>query len=212
MKTIYCISGLGADERVFDKLRIHGATLEYLQWLVPKKDESIESYGSRMSLKVKDRDPILLGVSFGGIMAIEIAKQIRLRQIILISSVKSKDELPPWMRLCGKLRLHALLPPRSPKWFGAIADNYLGAATEEEKLLAKKFRQTVSPVYLHWAIDKVINWQNTTSPSTIYHIHGSDDKTFPIRNVHPTHIIKDGGHFMVLNRADEIAGIIENII
>jgi pimeloyl-ACP methyl ester carboxylesterase len=212
MKKIYCISGLGADETVFDKLKIRGIVLQYLKWLIPEKNETIENYSSRMSLQIKDENPVLMGVSFGGMMAIEIAKQKQTKKIILISSVKSQKELPPWMRFCGKLNLNLLMPARSPKWFSPIADNYLGVANADEKLLAKNFRKAVSPVYLHWAVDKVIKWQNVIQPTTIYHIHGTLDKTFPIKNIQPTHIIKNGGHFMVMNKADEISAIIESII
>ena len=212
MKKIYCISGLGADERVFDKLKINGAVLQYLKWLMPEKNETIENYSRRMSLQIEDENPLLMGVSFGGIMAIEIAKQKKTQKIILISSVKSQSELPKWMRLCGKLNLNLLIPLRSPKWFTPIAEKYLGVANADEKLLAKSFREAISPVYLHWAVDKVIKWQNTIQPSTIFHIHGTHDKTFPIKNIRPTHIIKNGKHFMVMNKADEISAIIESII
>jgi pimeloyl-ACP methyl ester carboxylesterase len=212
MKKIYCISGLGADERVFDKLRIRNVSLQYLKWLTPEKNETIERYSSRMSVQIGDENPLLMGVSFGGMMAIEIAKKIQTQKIILISSVKSQTELPSWMRICGKLNLNVLMPPRSPKWFSPIADNYLGVETADEKILAKNFREANSPVYLQWAIDKVIKWQNTIQPSTIFHIHGTHDKTFPIKNIHPTHVIKNGGHFMVLNRAVEISAIIESIL
>src|SRR5579862_4896717 len=212
MKKIYCISGLGADEKVFDKLKIHGVVLRYLRWLTPEKNETIENYSIRMSLQIEDENPVLMGVSFGGMMAIEIAKRKQIQKIILISSVKSQKELPAWMRFCGKLNLNFLMPARSPKWFDPIADIYLGVANADEKLLAKNFREAVSPVYLHWAVDKVIKWKNAIQPTNIFHIHGTLDKTFPIKNIQPTHVIKNGGNFMVMNRADEISAIIENIV
>jgi hypothetical protein len=212
MKKIYCISGLGADERVFNNLKIRDVSLQYLPWLVPGKEESIESYAARMSSQVDEQNPLLLGVSFGGMMAIEMAKLRQSQKIILISSVKSHHELPEWMKVCARLNLQSLIPGRSPQWISPIADYYLGARTEEEKILSKDFRQTVSPVYLHWAIDKVINWKNAVEPSTIYHIHGTHDKTFPISYVRPTHIIPNGEHLMVMNRASEISVIIERLL
>src|SRR5580698_4340909 len=212
MKKIYCISGLGADERVFDKLRIEGVVLHYLKWLTPQKNETIENYSDRMGMQIADENPVLMAVSFGGMMAIEIAKQRPVQKIILISSVKSQKELPAWMRTCGRLHLNFLMPVYSPKWFSPIADSYLGAENSDEKALAKHFRKTVSPIYLYWAVDKIINWQNNTRPSDIFHIHGTHDKTFPIKNIFPTHIIKNGGHFMIMNKAGEISSIIEGIL
>ncbi len=212
MKKIYCISGLGADERVFQNLHVPGVNFEYIKWLVPRKGESIEDYATRMNASVEGDHPVLMGVSFGGMMSIEMAKQKPVQKIIIISSVKSHEELPPWMKITGKLHLNALIPERSPQWFSQFADFFLGAENEQEKILAKHFRNNVSSDYLHWAIDKVIKWQNTQQPGPIFHIHGTLDKTFPIRNIQPTHVIKNGGHFMVMNKADEISAIIEGII
>jgi pimeloyl-ACP methyl ester carboxylesterase len=212
MKKIYCISGLGADQRVFHNLKIDNAHFEYLSWITPAKNESIEDYAFRMSLQVKENDPVLMGVSFGGMMSIEIAKIKTVQKLILISSVKSIGELPAWMKVTGKLKLNLLMPPRSPQWMSPIADNYLGVTSGEEKTLAKSFREIVSPDYLHWAVDKVLNWQNTDHPAPIFHIHGTHDKTFPIRNIRPTHAIQNGGHFMVMNKADEISAIVKGLL
>jgi hypothetical protein len=212
MKKIYCISGLGADERIFHKLTIPGHILQYLQWLNPEKKETIESYSRRMGLQIEDEDPLLLGVSFGGMMAIEIAKYIPTQKIIIISSIKSRSELPEWMKISGKLNLNALVPPRSPKWISPFTNYYLGAKTEEEKKLAENFREIVSPVYFHWAIDKVINWQNQFQPASVFHIHGTHDKTFPIKNVQPNYVVQNGEHFMVLSRAAEISEAIKNAL
>jgi pimeloyl-ACP methyl ester carboxylesterase len=212
MKKIYCISGLGADHRVFHNLKIDNVHLEYLQWLTPVKKESIEDYALRMSFQVLEKDPVLMGVSFGGMMAIEIAKIKAVHKIILISSIKSYAELPGWMKVTGKLKLNLLMPPRSPQWMSPIADNYLGVTSGEEKILAKNFREIISPDYLHWAVDKVINWQNTDRPAPIFHIHGTHDKTFPIKNIRPTYAIQNGGHFMVMNKADEISAIIKELL
>lgn len=38
------------------------------------------------------------------------------------------------------------------------------------------------------------------------------DRIIPIRNVEATHLIKNGGHLMVLNRAKEIEEIILKIL
>ena len=213
MKRIYCISGLGADERIFSKLKIAGVELKYLQWFIPEKNESIDSYAKRMSLQIDDESPVLMGVSFGGMMAVEIAKHIPAQKIILLSSIKSHKEMPRWMKLCGQLKLNKIAPARRPfKWMAGFENNFLGTQSKEEENLANEFRQTIDPIYLHWAIATITNWKNEIVPSNIFQIHGTNDKTFPIKNIRPTHIIYNAGHFMVMNRADEISLLIAEII
>jgi pimeloyl-ACP methyl ester carboxylesterase len=211
-KTIYCISGLGADERVFDNLKLNGHELKYIPWLQPHKKEKIQHYASRMAASIKHELPILLGVSFGGMVGIEIAKQIQLKKLIIISSIKSTGELPRWMKVAGKIRLNKVLPTKSYKFTEKIDNARLGVSTEEEKIMVRAYRKKADPVYLEWAIHQVLNWKNEWQPDNIFHIHGDKDKIFPVKKLTPTHIIKDGTHMMVYNRAKEVGDCIEQVL
>jgi pimeloyl-ACP methyl ester carboxylesterase len=139
---IYCISGLGADERVFSKLKLPEVQFLYLKWLIPLKAERIEAYAKRMcgqmSLPGGDQVPagplILMGVSFGGMMAIEMAKHISVAKVILISSVKSRRELPAGIKLAAALGLYRLIPSRQAAWMRSIGNYFLGAEEEEIRL------------------------------------------------------------------------------
>lgn len=211
MNQLHCISGLGADERVFSKLRIPEAVFTPLQWIQPQKKERIEAYARRMIGQVHTEHPIFLGVSFGGMMAIEMAKLCPGAKVILVSSVKSREELPGWMRMAGILGLNKLLPRTPPRW-DRLESEFLGTETEEERLLVREFMKTADPVYLRWAIGQVINWRNEWQPSSLHHIHGTNDHTFPLKNIKATNIVPGGGHFMVMNRAKEVSEIIRSIL
>lgn len=208
-KTIHCISGLGADEKVFDNFRLHGHQLQHIPWLEPHKKETIQSYAKRMAAFIKGDSPVLLGVSFGGMVGIEIAKQVSLRRLIIISSVKSTGELPGWMKIAGKMQLNKLLPTKSYKISEKIDNNRLGVTTEEEKIMVRAYRKNANPVFINWAINQVLNWKNDWQPENIIHIHGDRDKMFPIKKVSATHTIQGGTHMMIYNRAGEIGGFIE---
>ena len=94
LKDIYCVSGLGADERVFQKLKLEGYQPIHIRWVEPENKESITDYAKRLTEQIKSDEPILIGLSFGGIIAIEIAKQINTKKVILISSTKNQQEVP----------------------------------------------------------------------------------------------------------------------
>ncbi len=212
MKKIYCISGLGADERAFAKLHIKGYELVHLSWMLPLQRETIEQYAKRMSEHIEDDNPILMGLSFGGIMSIEIAKHVSAEKVILISSVKSSNEVPGWMKIVGKLRLNRLMPLRQYKILEPLQNYNLGATTLEEKEMAKYFRQNVSQKYLDWAIDKVLNWKNNWQPSSLYHIHGNADRLFPIKNIKTDFVINKAGHLMIMNRSKEVNQYLNTIL
>lgn len=218
MHHVYCISGLGADKRIFCKLQVPDTSFHFIQWEQPATNESIVAYAERLARQIKHDHPVLIGVSFGGMMAIEISKLIAVDKVILISSIKSFSELPRWMKICGKYKFDRILPSkplhtiRPLKALRPIQNYFLGTESEEEKTIANQFRDTVDPVYLRWSINQVLNWQNTWQPVSMYQLHGEKDHIFPIRKLSPTHTVRGAGHFMVMNKHKEINEILNKII
>lgn len=208
-KIIYCISGLGADEKIFAKLQFTtGYRLKHIPWLKPGKNESIADYATRMRQSIDEELPILLGVSFGGIMAIEIARQIAVKKLILVSSVKSTLEIPAWMRWAGRWKINKMVPIRSYKFTERIDNSRLGVSNEEEKEIARYYRRNADPVYLKWAVNQVLNWKNDWLPEAVLHVHGNRDKIFPVQKISNVAVIQEGTHFMVYNRAGEVSAVI----
>ncbi len=212
MKTIYCISGLGADERAFSKLKIEGYELKMIHWLMPQGKESIQEYATRMRSAIDEENPTLMGLSFGGMLCTEIAKQVAVKKIILISSIKSSKELPSWMRIVAMLRLNKIVPLKSTKLTQPIQNKMLGVQSAEEKALVACFRREVDLPYTNWAVNQAINWKNDWQHPNLYHIHGDKDNMFPIKNIKCSCTIKNGGHFMIMNRADEVSQYINSIL
>lgn len=214
MKRIYCISGLGADHRVFENLGCDELEMVPVKWMDPIQNESMHDYAVRMADQIRDENPVLLGLSFGGMMAIELSRILQVQKIFLISSIKSGSELPRWMSLCGKFHLEKYLPDRQIgtvkplRLLRPIQNYFLGVTNEREKKIANEFRDTVDPVYLKWSLHQVLTWNNREWPKQIIHIHGDKDHIFPIKKVKPDYTIRGGGHFMVMNRYEEIRKII----
>lgn len=209
MAHIYCISGFGADEKVFKYLDFGSNVVHFLQWTTPKKSETIEEYASQMASLITEPDPVIAGLSFGGMMAIEIAKQMNTQKIFLISSIKSKSEKPFYMKLGASLHLNEWLPLRPYPFLDRIENYNLGIQTDEERALVRDYRRNLDLAYSDWAIDQILHWDNEWVPDNIVHIHGSNDHIFPIKYVEPDVTVKDGGHFMIMNKAAEINKIIK---
>jgi len=211
---IYYISGLGADHRAFDKLdfvKQHQAN--YLPWLRPtQKRESIESYAQRLAKKIKGEKPILVGLSFGGMVAMEIAKIIDVERVILISSCKTKKELPPQIKMAGQLGLDNLVPMSLVKNSKPMMHSFLGTKTDAEKAIADDFINQLDEDYLSWAMRRISRWKNTEIPCPVTHIHGDKDLLLQHSFVEADYIIKGGNHFMIYNQADEINAILKLIL
>ncbi len=211
-KPIYIFSGLGADERIFHRLDLSGFSTRFIQWEIPLKRETIENYARRLMNQITTDRPILVGLSFGGLIAIEIAKQIETEKIILIASAKTRNEIPSFYRGGGKLKIHKLLPTHFLKEKNVLTNFISRGSSDSDRQLMKSIFAGTNPVFLRWAIDQVVNWSNETIPENTTHIHGTKDRILPFRQVACDIKIEDGGHLLTLKNADEISLIMRKII
>jgi pimeloyl-ACP methyl ester carboxylesterase len=207
-KELYIFSGLGADERVFRELDFKGFSTTFIKWIIPFANESIENYAKRLLDQIKTTKPTLIGLSFGGIMAVEVSKHIETEKLILISSAKTKHEIPFYYRFAGKVGLHKLLPTGILKTTNCVTIWLFGTSSNGEKLLLKQILNDTDSTFLKWAVDKIAKWSNSMQPKNIFHIHGTHDRILPFSFVKCNLAIKNGGHFMTLNKADELNNIL----
>lgn len=182
-KELYVFSGLGADERVFVSLNFSEFNTTHIRWIEPKKRETIESYAARIRSQIKTKNPILLGISFGGMMAVEVAKQIETDKVILISSAKTKHELPSYYRFSGKLRLYKIIPTWILKSANMVVYWFFGVQSKSDKQLLKDILKDTEPRFFKWAIDQIARWKNETLIENQVHIHGTNDRIIPLKNV-----------------------------
>jgi pimeloyl-ACP methyl ester carboxylesterase len=211
-KHLYLLSGMGADERIFRYLSFPADyTVHYLDWLPPIPEETFPEYAARMAARIEHEHVTLVGVSFGGMLSLEIARQRPIQKVILISSIKTTGEKPSylgWVRKTGLLQLLRLPDSIIFTRRKGLVKLFLNAETAEEHELLAEYMKKTAYGYLRWGIRAVVNWQNDFIPSSLVHIHGGKDKTFPLRLIKADYVIPTGGHFMVYNRAAEINEIL----
>ena len=167
-KELYIFSGLGADESVFQRLAFSGFQTTFIKWTVPHDKETIENYATRLTDQITSTKPILIGLSFGGLIAVEVAKQIDAEMVILIASAKTRKEIPFYYRLAGQVGLHKLLPTKLMKSASFITNWFFGTSSTFERQLLKQILLDTDPIFLKWAIDKIVRWKNNTRAKTYF--------------------------------------------
>lgn len=210
---VYFISGLGADRRVFKNIQLPPQYQSvYLDWIPPLKNETLAHYALRLAKDINASESFsLIGLSLGGMIAVEIASHLKPAHTILISSIPSSNHLPKYYRLLGKLQLHKFLPVSVVKQTSLIKRLFSAETREDKKMLESMIRNMDVP-FMRWALGAVLNWQFANSDKSIFHIHGTYDEILPVRLTKPTHFIRKGGHLMILNRAAEINRILAEIL
>ncbi len=210
-KTIYLIPGVGANDIIFENLDLTGYEVVHLKWPKHKKHEQLETYVKKLLPQIKkDTQPILIGMSFGGVVAVELAKLINPYKTILISSIKTYHERPLKLLFLNSLKFHRLVPGRLVVEFRFWMRWLLGKLSTHDLALIDRMIADIDIEFNEWAVDKVINWKNEEVPENLTHIHGTRDRIFPHFYVKDAIWIKGGTHFMVVNRAKEISKIVRN--
>lgn len=209
MKTIYFFSGLGADSSVFKKIRTKGHQVVHLDWITPLKGETLNHYAQRLGAAVQPIGGIYVGLSFGGLVAQELATVKRPDHLILLASVRSPKEYPFHIRV---LKPFGFLVPRNIKLFSGIIAWFMGAQTQRSQELLRRFIDQVDPVFAQWAVRRVLAWKGCKVKAPITSIHGDSDKIFPAVSAKPDHIIPAAGHFFTIDHALELNEILEPLL
>lgn len=211
-RKIYIISGLGADERVFRKLIFPGFSVCHIPWIAPLRRESLEGYAKRLSESICEPDPIIIGLSFGGMVAAEMASNKTNARLIILASAKNRFEIPWYYRLAGKLRFDRIVPSKLLGESGRIPEWLFGVSTKEDRILLRNILSDTDPVFLKWAIHTIVNWKRKQPVQHFLRIHGTADRILPVRYVKSDCLISGGGHFMTITHAEEINQILMTVL
>jgi pimeloyl-ACP methyl ester carboxylesterase len=215
MIKVYLISGLGADSRLFKNVVLPaGYEVVLVDWLIPNSTDTLTTYSQNIIHEYSiNENSIVIGVSLGGMISVEIAKQVKLDKVILISSIKTDSEAPWYFKFFRSLPVYKAIPGKLMPHVGFLIKPMFGNMNANDLQLFKSMLRNSSPVFLKWAMRAALYWKNNIVFSNLYHIIGDNDMVFPYKNIkNPTAIIKGGTHIMVFDKADEINKLLTEIL
>jgi pimeloyl-ACP methyl ester carboxylesterase len=213
MSKVFVIPGLGADSRAYNKIDLSTYEVIKINWLEPDKTDTLKTYAQKLILQYNITPlSVVIGNSLGGMLAIEIAKILPIKKTILISSIKTIDEVPayfPWFRA---LPVYKLIPGKLMTSMGFMIRFVFGKMNKADAWLFNDMLKKTSPKFMKWAMGATVNWDNKTIPQNVYTITGDKDDVFDYRRINDPIIVKGGTHIMIFDRADEINKILNGIL
>jgi len=197
---VYFMPGLAASSAIFERISLSEAIFEtiLLEWEIPLDNETLSQYAKRIASKVTHPNPVLVGVSFGGILVQEMAQFIDARKVIIISSVKTNLEFPKRMKVAKATKAYKLIPTNLFANIESLSAFSFGSKINQRLKLYEKFLRVRDKRYLDWAVEQVILWERTVADEGVIHIHGDEDDVFPIKNIQNCIVVKGGTHVMIL--------------
>ncbi|RWY54303.1 alpha/beta hydrolase [Mucilaginibacter gilvus] len=215
MTKVFLIPGLGADTRLYKNIVLpSGFERLPVDWVTPGVLDILTTYGQKLvkHYNIQSGD-IVIGDSLGGMIAVEIAKQVKLQKVILISSIKTADEAPWYFKLFQKVPVYKPIPASIMTKVGFMVKPIFGDMAAGDLAIFQSMLANSSPVFLKWAMHAVLYFNNTESIPNLFHIIGDKDQVFPWKKIKdPTAIIKGGTHIMVFDRATEINKLLADIL
>jgi pimeloyl-ACP methyl ester carboxylesterase len=200
---VYFMPGLAASSTIFEYITLPEDQFEMvlLEWFLPENKETLQQYALRMTKQIKHENPVLIGVSFGGILVQEMSTLIPTRKTIIISSVKSNKEFPARMLLAKKTMAYKLIPTSLLANIETLVRYAFGENIVAKRIkLYEKYLSLREKSYLDWSIENVILWSRSKPDEKVVHIHGDKDGVFPIDKIKKCIVIKGGTHIMIINK------------
>lgn len=200
---VFMLPGLTRGYPVLDGLLQRVPNSQAVPLVDPLPRERLPAYAERLGNEIP-ADSVIVGVSFGGIAASEIAKTLKPRGLILISTVRHRTQLPRRWKLARLLTARGCsgLCHMTGKIAGLLPRGLQSVTTRR----LASFAGSDGP-WLRWATSEVATWAHAdvaSSECPTLQIHGSQDAVFPIGNMLPDVVIA-GGHGIATTHSEEVA-------
>ena len=211
---VYFVPGLAAGQEIFRNIRLPQEKYEWfvLDWLIPSKQEKLSEYAKRMAHRVKHTNAVLIGVSFGGVVAQEMSQFLQLRKLIIISSVKTRQEMPRRLHYARMTGAYYLIPTRAVLSASDLRKFAIGPRTKKRLAIYQEYLSVRNRSYLDWAIRNMVCWKRTQADPQVVHIHGDRDLIFPIKNIKGARTVEEGTHVMIINKGSVVSDMIREIV
>jgi pimeloyl-ACP methyl ester carboxylesterase len=208
MLPLILLPGMGGDARMFGPQLAAMANASVPAWIEPHHGESLASFAARMAAAVDPGGRCFVGgASFGGMVAVEMARHLSARACFLIGSIRSPREFPrrirvlrPWLgRVAG--RVPDLVPAcaKAVRWL--IPPQLAPATRSMLQQLADTDRR-----FFRWAALAVLRWPPSPEPIAvpILQIHGDRDHVLPHRLTRPEVLVPGAGHLLSMTHGEVV--------
>ena len=208
-KKIYLIPGLGSDGRIYSKLHLEKCDTTIIEFVPIFKKETLEHYAKRLSVKIDTTHAFyLIGVSLGGMCAVEMCKYLHPVKTIIISSSMTENEIPFRYKFERVIPLQKIFGGRFYKFMTNLLRPIVEPESKHDKQIFKAMVHDKDPKFMKRSINCIVHWKNKKTPPNVVHIHGTRDHTLPYRRVKDPITVIGGSHMMTLVRAEEISKLI----
>ncbi len=212
---VYLFPGQGSDYRLFDSLSWPtNVDTTIISYGTPEEGMSMKEFAKSLLPGIDTTQHYaLVGVSLGGMICVELSELIKPEFTIIISSAKNSKELPFRYNFQKIIPIYQVVPGFLLTTGARIMQPIIEPDRSKNKETFKSMLKQKKPLYMKRTVDMVIGWNRKENFRKIYHIHGDNDHTIPIKNINdPYYLVENGSHMMTLTEGAKISKQINQII
>ncbi len=226
MRMIF-LPGLGADRRIFEAQLAEFPEAEVPLWIPPTPEDNVRTYAKRLARSVADQSPgdtpcMVVGLSFGGVLAPYFAEEIGAQTCVVLSSSKEKSQ---FARRYYPLYLLFKYAPPLGRLFILTIKFFVACLLPFARLFLGKTRQSLLrqlwecdgqvqfyfvKMLMNWAYDPADASGIPAPPGVVIQIHGQRDRILPCRNFTPDFLIPRAGHILCMTHSRALNEILKN--
>ena len=208
---IILLPGLNGDVRVFGPQVLAFPSLTVGRWIPPVASESLARYAKRMAGALDPGRPCVVGgVSFGGLVALEMARHLQARVCVVIASSRDVSGLPTTVRLLRPLA--AILPLAVL----TLAAQYGSASAVRIFPACGRRIARLSPdelAFRRWAVQALLTWRGVRPTGCeVVQIHGERDATFAASRTKADVLVPGAGHMLTVTHARQVNEFIHSAV
>lgn len=210
--TLFLLSGMGADERVFAEQIKALPHLVVPRWLAPETKESIAHYAERFAAQLKPGRPCFIGgASFGGFVALEMVPHLDVLGCFLIGSARSPENFPPAFRALRNLaRAAGAIPFEFAQLLSKAALLSSGGLLDQQATALLAQLAESDAAFLRWACRAVVAWDGPAEKCRVplFQIHGAQDSVLPARLATGAELVPDAGHALSMSHPQAVTAFL----
>ena len=219
MPQLIFLPGIGANHLIFSKTLVAFPQGKVSPWQVPLPQESLRDYARRWAPTFSKGPYVLIGHSFGGMVALELAKYLDIQSVVLISSCWDTKVFVPRFHLFEQISRwvpDALIRSGLQTLGPSVIARRQGVSSEDRHLLVEMIRDLDVP-FTRWAGFSALTWENIQPveeerPYRLYALHGRKDFVIPLVEAPWVEVVEDGRHLLPLTHPDRVNAIIRKAL
>jgi len=191
---------MGASSAMYNALKRRlSFNVNFVNWPEYRGEKTYSEVAARLITenRITDGD-VIGGSSLGGIVSLEIAKQIKSMATILLGSAMKPAEVQ------GLLRLLSPIAEVTPVSLLQLVTGKNGNLINS--MFSKSDSDFIRAMCLY-----LPSWSGYSGPAdNIYRLHGRKDHVIPCPSI-GTDVIENAGHLLVITHVQETAKFLENV-